>query len=236
MKAHRACMLRNVYDWDCGKGTNFWEVINDSPWDISDLPSKTRNQVRRSLRDCDIRKITVQELIKFNGYYVFVKAFERYRDVAVKIPSREIWESTLNQNDSTDVWGVFLKETDTLIAWGINSIKDNRVYYNTLKAIPEMMNKHYPYFGLLYTMNNYYLKEQGYMSVSDGARSVTGHSNIQPFLEKNFLFRKAYCNMRLYYTWWLEPIIKILYPFRRIITYLPVKNILKFEEINRQCR
>ena len=46
------------------------------------------------------------------------------------------------------------------------------------------MNKHYPYFGLLFEMNKYYLGELKYKYVSDGWRSITAHSNIQPFLEK----------------------------------------------------
>lgn len=96
------------------------------------------------------------------------------------------------------------------------------------------MNKHYPYFGLLYEMNKYYLGEKGYLYVSDGWRSITEHSGIQPFLEKNFLFRKAFCKLRVYYTLWFGIAVKLLYPFRHL-KYLPllVRNVLRFEEINR---
>ena len=231
-----AWMLRNCYDWDCGKETNFWEVICDKFFPIEKLPSKTRNQIRRCLRDCDIRIISAQELINANGYHVYKEAFNRYHDVSVGISNRESWEDMIDKDINHEFWGVFEKETGELIAWSMNTVDKRCVQYNTLKAIPEKMNKHYPYFGLLYEMNRYYLKEMGYDYVTDGWRSVTEHSGIQPFLEKNFLFRKAYTNMRLYYASWLKLVINILFPFRHI-TLLPlnVRNVLKFEEINRLC-
>lgn len=78
-----AWMLRNIYDWDCKEKTNFWEIICDTVYPIEELPSKTRNQVRRSLRDCDIRIISPKELIDADGYNVYKKAFERYHDITV---------------------------------------------------------------------------------------------------------------------------------------------------------
>lgn len=69
---------------------------------------------------------------------------------------------------------------------------------------------------------------------SHGWRSITAHSNIQPFLEKNFGFRKSYCRMKLHYVWWLQALVKLLFPFRNWIPNQKVKNILKFEEINRE--
>ena len=70
-----------------------------------------------------------------------------------------------------------------MIVWALNKVKKRSVNYMTLKAIPELMNRHYPYYGLLYEMGRYYLAEKGYSYVSDGWRSISGHSNIQPFLE-----------------------------------------------------
>lgn len=235
IKKSGAWMLQNIFDWDCAQPTNFWKVINDTPRKIEELPSKVRNQIRRSLRDCDIRMISKQEIVDADGYTVYKKAFERYHNVASSISERDEWERNILKSVEYEYWGVFKKDDGKLIAWGMNSIKGNEVNYNTLKAIPEFLNKHYPYFGLLYEMNRYYLEEKGYKYVSDGYRSITGHSNIQPFLEKNFLFRKAYCRMKLYYAPWLSLAVKILYPFRRM-KMLPqaVRNVLKFEEINRQ--
>lgn len=119
----------------------------------------------------------------------------------------------------------------------MNTVDKRFVQYNTLKAIPSMMNKHYPYFGLLYEMNHYYLVECKCDYVSDGWRSITNHSGIQPFLEKNFGFRKAYVRMKLHYSMLFGLAVRILFPIRKF-KYLPliVKNVLQFEEINRDSK
>ncbi len=226
-------MLRNIYDRDCAEQTNFWEIINDTPRKIDELPSKVRNQIRRSLRDCNIRMLSRQEIVDADGYTVYRKAFERYRDVTVTIDEREKWETGILESSGFEFWGVFEKNTDKLIAWAMNSIKGNGVSYNTLKAIPEYMNKHYPYFGLIFEMNKYYLEEKGMGYVSDGFRSITGHSNIQPFLEKNFLFRKAYCKVAIFYKPWLAICIKLAYPFRQFIPSKSIQHLLAQEAIRR---
>lgn len=233
LKSSSAWMIRNIYDWDYGRPTNFWELINDTPRKIEELPSKTRNQIRRCFRDCEIRRLENSELVESDGYTVFAEAFKRYKDVSVNIARREDWERSILENDTSEFWGVFTHEDSRLIAFAINTIKGKSVGYNTLKAIPSMMNKHYPYFGLLFEMNRHYLEERRFKYVSDGFRSVTEHSNIQPFLEKNFLFRKAYCRMNLQYAPWLGLIVKLLYPFRNLIPILKIRHILNFEEIAR---
>lgn len=236
IKTHGAWMLRNCFDWDCATSGNFWEVICDKFHPLEDLPSKTRNQIRRCLRDCDIKILNAPELIQADGYHVYKEAFKRYHDIAVKIPTRNNWESMIGKDSKHEFWGVFEKESAQLIAWAMNTVDKRCVQYNTLKAIPDKMNKHYPYFGLLYEMNRHYLNELGCSYVTDGWRSVTEHSGIQPFLEKNFKFRKAYTNMKLYYALWLKIIVTILYPLRHSKLFpLNIRNVLKFEEINRQC-
>lgn len=229
-------MLRNCFDWDCKEETNFWEVICDKYYPIEELPSKTRNQIRRCLRDCEIRIISTKELVDANGYRVYRSAFSRYHDVTIKIIEREKWENSIKKDHTHEFWGVFEKETNSLIAWALNSIHDEYVEYNTLKAVPDMMNKHYPYFGLLYEMNRHYLEECGCQYVTDGWRSITEHSGIQPFLEKNFKFRKAYTRIKLYYAGWFGLAVRLLFPFRNS-KFLPlnVRYIMRFEEINRGC-
>ena len=233
LKSSSAWMIRNIYDWDYGRPTNFWELITDTPRKIEELPSKPRNQIRRCFRDCEIRRLENSELVESDGYTVFAEAFKRYKDVSVNIARREDWERSILENDTSEFWGVFTREDCRLIAFAINTVKGKSVGYNTLKAIPSMMNKHYPYFGLLFEMNRHYLEELRFNYVSDGFRSVTEHSNIQPFLEKNFLFRKAYCRMNLQYAPWLGLIVKLLYPFRNLIPILKIRHILNFEEIAR---
>ena len=63
----------------------------------------------------------------------------------------------------------------------------------------------------------------------DGGRSITNHSNIQPFLIDKFNFKKAYCHFDIYYKWWLRVAIKMLYPFRKLIKVHQVQSLLNME-------
>lgn len=227
-------MLHNVYDWDCKEETNFWEIICDKGYEIQDLPSKTRNMVRRSLKDCDIRIISNIELIEDNGYDVLDKAYIRYKDKNCNPISRPTWEEAIRNDLKSEFWGVYIKETGKLIAYSKNSIGGLRVNYASMKSIPEYMNKHYPNYGLLYEMTRYYLKERKYRYVTDGYRSITEHSGIQDFLIKRFLFRKAYCRLTIYYKWWFGIAVRLLYPFRSFINIAPISHVLKYDALTRE--
>lgn len=63
-------------------------------------------------------------------------------------------------------------------------------------------------------------------------RSITEYSNIQPFLEDKFKFRKAYCRLQIVYKPIFGFIVNTLYPIRK---YMPpkVKAILYMEAMKR---
>ena len=94
-------------------------------------------------------------------------------------------------------------------------------------------NNSYPYYGLFYSLNAYYLGEKHFQYVTDGARTITEHSNIQDFLIDNFHFRKAYCHLTIHYKWWMKLAVKFLYPFRKLITIPSVKAVLNMESMTR---
>ena len=104
--------------------------------------------------------------------------------------------------------------------------------YSVMKARPDELPR-YPYYGLIYSMNEYYLKECGLKYVNDGGRSITEHSNIQPFLMQKFNFRKAYCRINIVYKPWLAVMVKALFPFRKWIPVASVRSLLNQEEMTR---
>lgn len=230
----KAWMIRNCYEWDCGQDTNFWEVICDTLHNIEDYPSRVRTYIRKALKECTYRIISVEELIKFKGYDVYCKSFTRYINISAGPINLDKWEKSIRNSDY-EIWGAFSIEDKSLIGFSLNNIIGESVSYSTLKALPELLNSKRTFYGLFYSMNQYYLSQNRFKYVTDGWRSITEHSNIQPFLEQKFLFRKAYCRMRLHYTSWFGMAVKILYPFRNLsILPLNVRNVLKFEEINRE--
>ena len=58
-------------NFDCHKKTNFWFIINDKPLEIMDYDLKTRNKIRKGLKECQVKKIKKDELIKKGMMYIF---------------------------------------------------------------------------------------------------------------------------------------------------------------------
>ena len=228
-------LLRNIYDWDSSEKTDFWFIIKDHFGGLEELPTKVRNQVRKSLRIYDIKRVSQDEFLQI-VYPIYRSAMNAYR-----VKSKLLDEETFRLDIKTkcairniDLWCVFEKETGKPVAFSVNSRYEDYCEYNTMKADPlYLRNSTYPYYGLLFEMNKYYLEQLGLKYVSDGARSITEHSNIQPFLEEKFCFRKAYCRLQIEYQWWMKVLVSLLYPFRSLIPVLTVKSILRMEEMRR---
>lgn len=223
-------MVRNVYDFDCKNETSFWYVIKDSFGGMNELSSKMRNQVKKCFKTMRVEKISAEYLLE-NGYDVFVKASDNYHVKAIP-PSKEEFEKRIKNAEENEYWGVIDSETEVLVAFSMNAVSNESCEYRTMKAIPKYQ-KLYAYYGLIFEMNRYYLEDRGLKYVNDGARSLTNHSNIQPFLIDKFNFRKAYCHFDIHYQWWLGFGIKILYPLRKLIAIRQVKALFEMESLKR---
>ena len=53
--------------------------------------------------------------------------------------------------------------------------------------------------------------------ICDGARSISHETNFQDYLEKYFGFRKAYCKLHIAYNPRVKWIVKMLFPFRKML-------------------
>lgn len=78
-----------------------------------------------------------------------------------------------------------------VVAYGVCQKSYEHIDLVTWKCDYERYKQFYPSYGLLFTMINHYLSIVGIRYVSDGSRTMTGHSNVQNFLIEKFNFRKA---------------------------------------------
>lgn len=236
LKHYNGWFVRNLYDFDCEEKTSFWFVINDKPLTILDLPTKTRNQVRRALKTLDIKKVSSEIMIDEDnsGYNVYFQSFSRYKNVTSKPVSKEVWSQWIknSRENNVEYWAAYNIETGKMIAYVDVLIQNGMAKYTAMKGIPAYLNKNYPFYGLLFIMQEYYVEKQRMKYVTDGARSVTEHSNIQSFLDK-FCFRRAYCRIQVKYVWWMKILISFLYPIRNIIPNKKIKYLLRFEAMQR---
>ena len=232
----RGLMVRNTYDFDTKEETSFWFIVKDHLENISELPFSTRRNIRRALRFYNIRKINVNEFSE-KALPIINSAQKSYK-VKSKVTSKKEFDKEIEQykkDDNKEFWIVERRSDNEAVAIAINTIKEDSCEYDTMRCKAEALkDRTYPYYGLIYIMNNHYLGEKKLRYVNDGSRTVTEHSSIQDFLIHNFKFRKAYCKLKIHYKCWLSVVIKLLFPFRNIIPIRNIKGILKMEEYSRQ--
>ena len=231
LKKHHAYFIRNVYDFDCDEQTSFGYVIKDSYEELDSFSKKMKEHLRKSYIRFSVRKINKEEMIK-NGYHILKSAADSY-DPPLSISGKEHFDQTiLNAPSSVEYWGVFENVTQEMVAYAVTHCQGQCCCYDSAKAIPQF-RKAYCMYPLIMEMNKYYLETLHLKYVSDGARSITNHSNIQPFLMEKFHFRKAYCHVQIYYVWWLKILTTILFPFRSLFPAGRVKALLFQEEVRR---
>ena len=216
-------MVRNTYSFDISEPTAFWYVIKDVFGSMDELSTKTRNQVRRGIAHYAAKRITKDELLD-KGYPIYCAAAAAYKIVAEAPTLTEFENRIKHADDRIEYWGAYNSD-NKMVAFAINKTGKDYCDYQTLKALPEDV-KNYVYYALIYEMNKYYLQDRQMKYVLDGARSITEHSNIQPFLESKFLFRKAYCHLQIRYVWWLGWAVKCIYPFRSFIKIPQIQALL----------
>lgn len=225
-------MVRNTYDFDCKIETEFWYIIKDTFGGMDELSSNVRRKIRRAFETIDY-KIIDNKTVKDFGYSIIEATFKDY-----KVKDREMNETVFNDylnycnKGCFDYWGIYDKENQQLIGFCTVHVWDKSCEYGITAIWPKYLhNATYPYYGLYYKMNEYYLDNQKFKYVTDSARSITEHSNIQPFLEQNFKFRKAYCKLKIKYKWWFGIIVRVLLPFRNIIWNRNVKAVLRMHKM-----
>lgn len=222
--------LTNTYDFDCQNETSFWWVIKDTFGGMEELSSKMRNQVKKSLKTYDVEKVTKEEILRI-GLEIGNRALEGYKIKEKLHYSQQELEDYINSRSDREYWAVYTKEEHIPVAYAVNTIENGVcVGYNRMKCDPAYQhNSTYPYYGLIYEMNRYYLLEKGMLYVNDGRRSLSEHSNIQPFLIEKFHFRKAYCRLQIEYRWYFGVLVRLSCTFKRFISNHSLKMIIKQE-------
>ena len=227
-------LVRNTYDFDCQKETCFWYVIKDRFGGLEELPSRVRNKVRNAFDNFGYQHITYDTMVK-KAYPIIEETYADY-PVHDRKMNPEIFRHYLDECKETafDFWGIFEKESGELVGFCTVRLWEKSCEYGVTGILSKYKKSgYYPYYGLYHYLNSYYLEKQGFDYVSDSARTITEHSQIQDFLIQNFNFRKAYCRLEIHYKWWMKVAVKVLYTFRKMIPLQRVKAILNMEAMQR---
>lgn len=230
-----------VTDFDCEEEMPWWYVIKDTPIILEEIESSnTRHKIRKGLRHVEIRRIDCstygEEL-----YNCYIKAQERYKAHENRV-YREAFLKGL-EKDPSQYYGVFFRENNSLVAYVKNDLYEDCVNMSVIKYDPEYL-KYQISAALTYQVVYDYLNEGRYKYVMDGQRAIRHKTNIQDYLEHTFQFRKAYCRLHMIYSTKMKIMVKLLYPFRKLVEKMAGENVLlnnvasvlKMEEISRACK
>ena len=234
-------LARWTTEFDCGHETNWWYVIKDTPFDISALKSKRRYHINKGIKNFDVVRIDPTEH-KEALYGVQVAAFSAYPEKYRPTVDKEAFLSDIDKWKQYVIIGAFLRETNALCGYALLTREnDTYVDFKVLKTDPEH-EKNAVNAALVEGVMRYFdefLASGGY--ICDGARSINHETAFQDYLEKNFGFRKAYCKLHIAYNPKLKWIIKLLYPFRRLLAALDgigavhqLNSVLRMEELVRK--
>lgn len=236
-KNKKALFARWITNWDCKRETNWWYVIKDDAFDINKLKSKRRYEINKGIKNFQTKVINPKEYIK-ELFDIQNKAWETYPEKYRPKMLYNIFEENIIKNQENSIYFGAFKD-NKLKGFAVLDIKNNYVDFVQLKVIPNL-EKEGINFAIIYGILNYYSNYfENNFYISDGSKAIFHETNFQEYLEKYFLFRKAYCILHMKYVWYVKPIIYLLYPFRNLMRnsenrmLYKIYAILKMEECNR---
>ena len=114
-------------------------------------------------------------------------------------------------------------ENNSYLAYAI--VYCDKIYADikVIKYDPTEMKK-YPSYALINELTDYYLNNIKVSYISNGTRSLSHDTNMQELLIKKFKYRKAYCDLNVYFRRDLRILVMILAPFARIIEKISFKG------------
>ena len=230
-----AFYIRWDSDFDNTDNPNYYHVIKDSGCAIESLPPKTRNQIRRCLENCEIKRVNFQFIVDNGGYEVYASEYRRYEKnghASVAKPKKQ-WAEGMEEaaRRGQEFWAVICD--NKVIAYSICWRKEAHIDLVTWKVDYENYNQLYPSYGLVYSMCDYYLAQEGVRYVDDGGRSLTEHSGVQDFLIEKFCFRKVNTKLNAEFKWYLSIVLRLLSPFENQIKNNQIFSLIRLYKWSR---
>ena len=232
----RPVLARWTTDFDCEQEQNWWYVIKDNCFDISELKAKRRYEINKGKKNFEVEIINPAEYID-DLVNIQKKAYEvypaKYRPTVSKLKmENEI--STWNEN--VVIYGAFSIEQKELVGYAMIIKESDYANFAMLKTIPlyERQGINAAIVASILESFNEAI-DSGYY-ICDGERSLLHETNFQDYLEKYFGFRKAYCKLHVAFRFPYSIILNIISNFPeklfRGALLSKVKVLLQFKKIS----
>lgn len=234
-------LARWTTDFDCGYETNWWYVIKDDTFDVSLLKAKRRYEINKGIKNFEVIEINPLDY-KEELYDIQIAAYSDWPEKYRPKVDKHSFIKDIYKWDGYIVIGAFYRETMKLCGYALLKKTDEScIEFNVLRVNP-IHEKNSINFALVEGILRHFkdfISNGGY--ICDGARSINHETAFQDFLEKYFIFRKAYCKLSISYQPKIKMLIKIIYVFRKILLKFDqlgivhqLNSILRMEEIVRK--
>ena len=196
--ASRALALRFISPVDTkGKKSFIW--VRGNPYDLNDLSAKSRNQTRRGLEKCEVRKIAWDELETF--------AQEAHTDTMNRhhVNGAESlgFDTELAECPAYEAWGAFVD--GRLAAYIVTQSVEDWVHILFHRSTNAHL-KSYPNNALIFSAVKEILSRQRALAVSYGLEPLTTLGSLEHFKLGMGFVKKPVCQ-RIVVTRWLKPLL-----------------------------
>jgi hypothetical protein len=232
-------LARWTSDWNCEYETNWWYTVQDKPFNIMSLNANNRKKITRGLKHFNCMPINPCEYAE-DMADIALNDFETYPvEYRPKVSRDDLIEDYKNWNYITH--GAFDINDGKLCAF--HGIKDNGTWYEMIqgKSLPEKQNDQVN-AALIYTYVMDISKDyKNGKYLTNGQRNLNHKTNFNENLCDRYGFRKVYCRLHVAYNPKIKWIVKIAYPFRKMLIKLDNQRlfhnlnvVLKMEELVRE--
>lgn len=240
---HKPLLAQWTTNFDCGYETEWWYVIKDTQFDISDLKAKRRYEINKGNKNFDVRLINPYDF--YNEIYtIHISALAAYpQKYRPKINKNDFIQDIRDNWKNKLIYGAFEKETGKLSGYALLTEYLTYIDFNVIKTIPDLEKKGINAAIVYRIVSDFNEKLGNDFYICDGSRNVLHETAFQDYLEKYFGFRKAYGKLNIKYRWSVGLAVKLLYPFRKIIEICDknslihnISGVLTLEYIRRKCK
>jgi hypothetical protein len=239
----RPLLARWTTDFDCGYETGWWYCICDRPFDLQSLKSKRRNVIKNAEKYCTVSLCDpIEYEDELRGVYTAVQlTYPAANRQTTDAAAFHAYLEKIKAESGTQFFLCFLRESGMLAGYAI--VRDFGSYagYHVQKVHPDYERYQTNAALARGILAHYADRLHDGFYLCDGARNINHATNFQPYLEKYFGFRKAYCTLHIRYRAGLRPLIAALYPMRGLLQRMdgvkPVhllNSVLSMEEYQRQ--
>ena len=183
-------------DWDRNQSEWWWTCCDMKNYDLETISNPNgRRAIRKSLSTCSVHRIEPTDFANL-AYDIFYKAQKSYNYSKSKIITKEKYnERILKQSNykGFELWGAFVN--GKLASFATCIIIDNAVSLGSTKSDPNF-HKYYPNNALFYHITKHYLRERGFLYVTNGPRTLLHTTTINDFLIR-MGYRKVFCRLNI---------------------------------------